>query len=603
MIRLADYVMRRLADWGVRHIFLVTGGGAMHLNDALGREKRIQYICHHHEQAAAMAAEGYARLTGMPGVVSVTTGPGAVNALNGVFGAWTDSIPLLVVAGQVKRETCRGSLQIDGLRQLGDQEVDIVRMVQGITKYAVMVNDPSTIRLHLERAFHLAQSGRPGPCWLDIPIDVQSSIIDEDSLEAYDPREDDVLWDASQVSAQCRQVMDRIRASTRPVILAGTGVRAAGALEEFERVIALLGIPITTAWTHDLISSDDRLFCGRPGTIGDRGGNFTVQSSDALLILGSRLNIRQVSYNWKSFARNAYKMQVDIDPAELHKPTVCPDLAIHCDLKVFLAELARQLTDCGYTPPSEHERWLNWCRQRGSKYPVVLPKHRAQGPRINPYHFAEQLSSDLADNDVVVCGDATACIVTFQAARIRKGQRLFSNSGAASMGHDLPAAIGAAIARSGERVICLAGDGSIQFNIQELQTIRHHQLPIKIFVLNNEGYLSIRTTQSTFFQNLVGEGPESGVSFPDFVRVACAYGIPSTRMETAQDFHRIRQALDAPGPTLCEVMLDPAQEFEPRMKSRQLSDGSMVSPVLEDMYPFLDRAELKSNLWLEAEDR
>jgi len=599
LIRLADYVMRNLADWGVRHIFLVTGGGAMHLNDALGREERLQYVCHHHEQAAAMAAEGYARVTGQPGIVSVTAGPGGVNALNGVFGAWTDSVPMLVISGQVKRETCMATRGITGLRQLGDQEIDIVRMVEGITKYAVLVDDPTEIRYHLERAFHLARSGRPGPCWLDIPIDVQASMIDEDNLTAYDPAEDDLPVDNEQLAAECRQVIERIRSSARPVIMAGTGVRSAGAIEEFDRVIHLLGVPVTTAWTHDIIATDDEVFCGRPGTIGERSGNFTVQNADTLLVLGSRLNIRQVSYNWKAFARHAFKIQVDVDAAELDKPTVRPDLPIHCDLKVFLSEMARQLSESSYTPAPEHGEWLSWCKGLSARYPVVQPKQRAAGPRVNPYHFAEQLSASLADDDVLVCGDATACIVTFQTTRLRKGQRMFSNSGSASMGHDLPAAIGAAIARNGKRVICLAGDGSVQFNIQELQTIKHHQLPIKIFVLNNEGYLSIRTTQSTFFKNMVGEGPASGVSFPDFVRVASAYGIPSTRMEHPGDFARIRQALDAPGPTVCEVMLDPAQEFEPRLKSRQLPDGTMVSPALEDMHPFLDRAELQANLFFE----
>ncbi|MGD1069417.1 MAG: thiamine pyrophosphate-binding protein [Bryobacteraceae bacterium] len=599
MIRLADYVVRSLADWGVRRIFLVTGGGAMHLNDAIAREQRIGYICHHHEQAAAMAAEGYARIAGTPGVVNVTTGPGGINALNGVFGAWTDSVPMLVISGQVKRETCRSSLKIDGLRQLGDQEADIVGMVQGITKYAVLINDPRTIRYHLERAWHLAASGRPGPCWLDIPIDVQASMIDESTLEAYDPAQDDVLWNKDRIASQCTQIVQRIRRSERPVILAGTGVRAAGALKEFERVANLLRIPVTTAWTHDLIPTADELFCGRPGTIGDRAGNFTVQNSDTLLVLGSRLNIRQVSYNWKAFARHAFRIQVDIDAAELAKPTVRAELPVHCDLKVFLTELARQLRECGYTPA--HSEWLKWSKALQGKYPVVLLKHRRPGPRVNPYHFAEHLSAALDSDDVVVCGDATACIVTFQTARIRQGQRLFSNSGSASMGHDLPAAIGAAVAREGKRVVCLAGDGSMQFNIQELQTIKHHQLPVKIFVLNNNGYLSIRTTQSTFFKKMIGESPESGVSFPDFVRVAAAYGIPSCRIETAGDLGSIQGLLDAPGPMLCEVMIDPAQEFEPRLKSRQLADGTMVSPALEDMYPFLDRDELAGNLLFEEE--
>jgi acetolactate synthase-1/2/3 large subunit len=600
VIRLADYVMRTLADRGVRHIFLVTGGGAMHLNDALGCEERIGFICHHHEQAAAMAAEGYARIAGKPGVVNVTAGPGGINALNGVFGAFTDSVPMLVISGQVKRETCRASLGITGLRQLGDQEVDIVAMARGITKYAVLVNDPRTIRYHLERAWHLAQSGRPGPCWLDIPIDVQSAPIDETALDGYNPTEDDLVWDPKQVAAQCGAVIRKIRASERPVILAGTGVRAGDALEEFAHVAELLSIPVTTAWTHDLIASDNELFCGRPGTIGERAGNFTVQNSDVLLVLGSRLNIRQVSYNWQAFARHACRIQVDIDAAELKKPTARPTLPIHCDLKVFLGELARQLEEIGYTAPRLHADWLAWCKDLRHRYPVVLPKHREPRAFVNPYHFAETLTAELSSDDAVVCGDATACIVTFQTARVRTGQRLFSNSGSASMGHDLPAAIGAAVAREGKRVICLAGDGSVQFNIQELQTIRHHNLPIKIFVLNNGGYLSIRTTQSTFFRRMVGESPASGVSFPDIVRVANAYDIPTVRIERIEDLERIRTVLDKPGPVLCEVMLDPAQEFEPRLKSRRLDDGTMVTPALEDMYPFLDRAELAAHLLAES---
>jgi acetolactate synthase I/II/III large subunit len=595
MIRLADYVIGRLADWGVRHIFMVAGGGSMHLNDAIGRESRIRYICHHHEQAAAMAAEGYARVSGGPGVVNITTGPGGINALNGVFGAWTDSIPMLVLSGQVKRETCRAALGLNGLRQLGDQEVDIVGMARAITKYVVLLLDPQSIRYHLERAFYLTMSGRPGPCWLDIPIDVQSALIDEETLPGYDPAEDQFVWDRVQLSRQCTEIIHRLRAAVRPAIIAGTGIRAAGAVDQFEQLVRILQIPVTTAWTHDVIATNDELFCGRPGTIGERAGNFTVQNADTVLVLGSRLNIRQVSYNWRSFAREAFKIQVDVDEAELDKPTVRPDLAVHCDLNVFLTTLIGQLKE-NYEPVRAHAEWLSWCRERVARYPVVQPKHRQPGRTVNPYHFAEQLFENLADDDVVVCGDATACIVTFQAARIRKGQRLFSNSGAASMGHDLPAAIGAAFARGGKRVICLAGDGSIQFNIQELQTLVHYELPVKIFVLNNDGYLSIRTTQSTFFKNMVGESPASGVSFPDVVRVACAYKVPAMRIETSDQFGRITQILDSPGPALCEVMLDPVQEFEPRLKSRQLPNGTIVSPALEDMYPFLDPEELRANL-------
>ncbi len=594
-MKVSDYVADRLAEWGVRHIFLVTGGGAMHLNDSIGKESRIQYVCNHHEQASAMAAEAYARVTGVPGVVNVTTGPGGINALNGVFGAWTDSVPMLVISGQVKRETCMRSVGLSGLRQLGDQEVDILSMAGGITKYAAFINDPLSIRYHLERAWHLAQSGRPGPCWLDVPVDVQASSIDPASLRAYDPSEDEGQVDEIGTPSRCRDVLDRIRNAKRPVILAGTGVRAAHAADEFNAAIQRLGVPVTTAWTHDLIATDDPLFCGRQGTIGDRAGNFTVQNADLLLILGSRLNIRQTSYNWKSFAPRAFRIQVDIDPAEFQKPTTQPDLPIHCDLKQFLRELLRE---CDRVPYGRglHDPWLAWCRERLRRYPVVQAHHRQPGPPLNPYYFLEQLSARLSEDDVIVCGNATACIVPFQTMRLKGGQRLISNSGSASMGYDLPAALGAAFARPGKRVICLAGDGSIQMNIQELQTAVHHQLPVKIFVLNNSGYLSMRMTQSGFFGRLTGEGANSGVSFPNMVKVGCAYGIPSQRIDRESQLPTIDEALAAEGPSLIDVVLDPTQEFEPRSKARQMPDGCIVSPALEDMYPFLDETELTDNM-------
>jgi acetolactate synthase-1/2/3 large subunit len=598
VVKLSDFVVSRLADWGVRNVFLVTGGGAMHLNDSIGNNSRIRYICNHHEQACAMAAECYARVSGVPGVINVTTGPGGINALNGVFGAWTDSIPMLVLSGQVKRETCMAVARTNGLRQLGDQEVDIISMVKGITKYAVLVDDPSSIRYHLERAWHLARLGRPGPCWLDIPVDVQSASVHESQLAGYDPHEDGPDWNREVVERQCAEVIGRIQKAERPVILAGTGVRLADAVEEFGELVRILGIPVTTAWTHDLIASDDELFCGRPGTIGERAGNFTVQNADLLLVLGSRLNIRQVSYNWTSFAQHAFKIQVDVDEAELHKPLVRPDLAICRDLKVFLTEMLRQLRNTRYSP--RHQDWLHWCRERVERYPVVHEQQRMPGPPLNPYYFMEQLSGMLADDDVVVCGNATACIVPFQTLKLKKHQRLISNSGSASMGYDLPAAIGAAVARGGKRVICLAGDGSIHLNIQELQTVVHHRLPVKIFVLDNGGYLSIRSTQSNFFGRHVGESPESGVSFPDYVRLGCAYGIPSVRVDRMGAMPLVQHALDQTGPTLVQVMLDPKQEFEPRSKSKQLPDGRIVSPALEDMYPFLDPEELASNILFKA---
>jgi len=591
-MRVSEYIANRLAEFDVRHVFMLTGGGSMFLNYALGKHPRIKPIFNHHEQASAMAAEGYARITGKPAVVNVTTGPGGINALNGVYGAFTDSIPMLVISGQVKRETYIRTYNLPGLRQLGDQEVDIISMAKGITKYAVTVIDPQTIRYHLEKAWHLAQTGRPGPCWLDIPIDVQSSQVDETKLEGFaslfKPEPAPVHLAESVASA-----LVLLREAERPVILAGSGIRISGQVDQFLELVHKLGIPVTTGWTHDVIDSDDPVFCGRPGTIGTRGGNFAVQNSDMLLILGSRLNIRQTGYAWKSFARAAYKIWVDVDEAELTRPTIQPDMPIHTNLQDFIKEMQHQLADWD---SNHHSKWLAWCKERNQKYPPVLPKHREFNGRINPYHFMEVLFENLGSDDIVVTGNATACITSFQAGKIKTGQRLFSNSGSASMGYDLPASIGAAVAGGSRQVICLAGDGSLQLNIQELQTVIHYQLPIKIFVLNNNGYLSIRTSQKGFFGDVVGESPESDVTFPDFIKLAKAYGFNTLRLETAEFISGLREVLRAEGPFFCEVMLDPAQGFEPRQSSRSLSDGRIVSAPLEDMFPFLDREELASNL-------
>lgn len=592
-MKLSDYVWKFLADKGIRHVFLLTGGGAMHLNDSLGQEKRIHYVCCHHEQACAMAAEGYARISGKIGVVNVTTGPGGINALNGVFGAWTDSIPMLVISGQVKRETCMHFYPDLNLRQLGDQEADILSMVKGITKYAAVVETPESIRYHLEKALSLATEGRPGPCWLDIPSDVQAADIDIDALESY---VSSLRSEQTQlVELYCR-ILYMIQRSQRPVMMGGSGVRIAGAVDVFQRIVKKLGIPVVTAWTHDLITSDSKFFCGRPGTIGTRAGNFTVQNADFLLVIGSRLNVRQTGYNWDSFAKCAEVVQVDIDGEEMQKPTVRPDLAIISDAKTFLEGLEKCIDTQQYVTPDGHMLWLEWCQERLKRYPVLLPEQMdIQQDLLNPYYFMKTLFECLRDDDIIVTANAAACIVSFQVGELREEQRLFSNSGSASMGYDLPAAIGAAFAGAGKRVICLAGDGSVQLNIQELQTIRYHKLPVKVFVLNNGGYLSIRSTQRNFFGRLVGESPVSGVSFPDYTVVANAYGLPSGYVQGVDFKTQILEALDLDGPSLYEVMLDPTQGFEPRMSSRQLPNGTIVSPELDDMYPFLSRDELNEN--------
>ncbi len=592
-MRVSDYIAQQLVKYGVHHVFMITGGGAMFLNHAIGTNPHIRTIFNHHEQACAIAAEGYARITNQPGVVNVTSGPGGINALNGVFGAYTDSIPMLILSGQVKRETYICTYDIPGLRQLGDQEADIVRMVRGITKYAITVSDPLEIRYHLEKAWHLAQSGRPGPCWLDIPIDIQSSQVDEAALKGFTPPATNPA-DTEILLEKVKYTLEKLKTAKRPVILAGTGVRLAGAVDIFNEVIHKLGIPVTTAWTHDLIASDDPFFCGRPGTIGTRPGNFTVQNSDVLLILGSRLNIRQIGYTWDSFARAAYKIWVDIDPAELAKPTIRPDFPIVADAGIFLREMNRQLDESDWNADN-FSAWLSWCKERQGQYPAVLPKHQKFIGKINPYNFIDVLFENLIQDDIVVCGNGSANVITFQAAKIKLGQRLWANSGSASMGYDLPAAVGAAFAAD-RRVICLAGDGSIQFNIQEIQTIAHYNLPVKIFVLNNNGYLSIRQSQKGFFGDVVGESPISGVTFPDFINLANAYRIPSIKLDMDDFTPALRRALETPGPILIEVLLDPDQGFEPHQSSRQLPDGHIISAPLEDMAPFLDPDELRKNL-------
>lgn len=594
-MRVADYIFHRLAELGVRQAFLVTGGGAMHLNDALAREGRFTWLCNHHEQACAMAAEGYARVTGRPAVVNVTTGPGGINALNGVFGAFTDSLPMIIVSGQVKRETCLSQYPglAERLRQLGDQEVDIVRMAAGVTKCASQLTDPLRVRWEVERAFHHAVTGRPGPVWLDVPVDVQGAQVDPDALASYQPES---VFESVMSEAEAHRLVGLLAKAQRPVLMVGSGVRISGAVDRFLAVAAQLGVPVVTAFTgHDLLPSDHSLHAGRPGTVGDRAGNFAVQNCDLLLIVGSRMPIRQVSYNWKAFARHAYKVQVDIDPAELTKPIATPDWGIHCDAGAFFETLARALQAVEWDH-SRHGAWLAWCRERVDRYPPVTTRMREWQGRINPYHAIDSLVRMLSDDDVIVCGNATACVVTYQVAWLRQGMRLFSNAGCASMGYDLPAAIGAAMARGGKRVICLAGDGSLQMNIQELQTVVTNQLPIKLFVIDNGGYLSIRGTQGGLFGRLIGESAASGVGFPDFVKVGTAFGLPSVRI-AEQDFaERIREVLNAPGPTLAHVVVDPEQGFEPKASSRRLPDGRMTSAPLEDLAPFLPRDEVRANM-------
>ena len=468
-------------------------------------------------------------------------------------------------------------------------------MVAGITKYSVLVKDPLSIRYHLERALHLALNGRPGPVWLDVPINVQATKVNPAALTAYDPAEDAPAYSTADLGAAVQAIIARLQTAERPVIYAGTGIRLAGQYELFLELAGRLGVPVATAWnSNDLLMDDHPAYAGRPGSLGNRAGNFTVQNADFLLILGSRLNIRQVSYNWENFAPRAFKAMVDVDAAELQKPTLSIDLPVHVDLRDFLPALAEATTN--WQP--RHTGWLVWCRERLTRYPVVLPEYWAIADKVNPYCFMDRLFKRLAENELVACGDGTACVTAFQAATIKPGQRLFHNSGCASMGYDLPAAIGVAMAFPGRRVICLAGDGSIMMNLQELQTIVGRQLPVKIFILNNMGYHSIRQTQQNFFaDNIVGCGTDSGLSFPDFGRLALAFGLPFQRCHRHAELDAtIAETLASPGAAVCEIMLDLAQVFSPKLTSRKLEDGRMVSSPLEDMAPFLSREELQANM-------
>jgi acetolactate synthase-1/2/3 large subunit len=546
-----------------------------------------------------MAAESYCRMSGRLAAVNVTTGPGGTNAITGVWGAYVDSIPMVVISGQVKWEMVVRSTGLP-LRQLGDQEIDIAELVKGITEYAVMVTEPASIRHHLERALHLAVSGRPGPVWLDIPMNVQGALIDPAALRPYEPTEDPASR-ATDIEGAAREAMELIHRAKRPVILPGGGVRIAGATAEFHRTIDALGAPVATAFNaHDLLWDDHPLNAGRPGTIGDRAGNFAVQNADVLLVLGCRLNIRQIGYAFRSFARAARIVMVDVDEAELRKPTLRVTLPVHAELKRFLSALLREIPP---DEPQRHTEWVAWCQERRRKYPVVLPEYWSS-TRVNPYCFVDALFEELPETAAVVTGDGTACVVTFQAARLKRGQRLYSNSGSAPMGYDLPAAIGASLALGRAPVVCLAGDGSMQVNLQELQTILTQRLPIKIFVLNNEGYHSIRQTQRNYFPgNPVGCDAATGVAFPSFAKLAAAYGYPYRRIATHDELReQIRGSLAHDGPTMTEVVLDPDQPFAPKASSRRLSDGRIVSAPLEDMAPHLSRDELAANMFVPPAD-
>lgn len=596
--RLADYVADFLVNHGVTDCFSVVGGGAMHLNDALGHKDGLKVTYNHHEQACAIAAEAYARLDNRIAAVCVTTGPCGTNALTGVVGGWLDSIPMMIISGQVRYDTtARYALQFTEtpLRAMGDQEYDIVKSVAPMTKYATMIEDPMDIRYALEKAWHLATTGRPGPVWIDIPVNFQGMYIETDELRGYDPTEDDALLPPAVSQETIDEVIEKIRKAERPVFHAGYGIRLSGAYKQFREVAEKLGIPIVTYWNAvDLIEDENELYCGRAGNMGDRPGNWAIQNADLILAIGTRISIRQVGYNWKTWAREAEVIMVDIDQAELKKPTLHVEMPIWADAKDFLSKMNESLTQ----PLPRKEKWLETCQKWKKEYPVVQPRQwEENGTTANVYAFVHYLSSQLPENSLTAVSNGACCVVGNQTYVIQKGSRMANNSAIASMGYGLPAAIGTCIGGGVRDTICLEGDGSIMMNLQELQTILTNRLPIKIFLINNNGYHSIRITQTNLFgqHTKVGIGPESSdLSFPDFEKIAKAFGYPYYSAHSNQEMKEVvDKVLQEDGPVFCEIFTDTSQVWEPKSSTKRLEDGTLVSPPLEDLAPFLPREELE----------
>ncbi len=603
--RLADYVADFLVNHGVTDCFTVVGGGAMHLNDALGHKEGLHCTYNHHEQACAIAAESYARLNNQIAAVCVTTGPGGTNAITGVLGGWLDSIPMFVISGQVRYDTtARYAEQFtDGLplRAVGDQEYDIVKSVEPMTKYAVMVEDPKQIRYALEKGWYLATTGRPGPVWIDIPVNFQGGFIETDELEGYDPTEDDTKLPPKVTDETVKVIIEKLRRAKRPVIYAGGGIRLSKGYEAFRSVIEKLNVPIVTYWNSiDAIETDHPLYVGRGGNMADRAGNFAVQNSDVLLAIGTRISIRQTGYSFNTWAREAEVIMVDIDQAEMKKHTIHVDMPVWADAKDFLETMNKNLAD---EKVFTGEEWLTTCQNWKKNYPVTLERHwEEDGEHANVYAFINYLSSCLPEGSLTAVSNGACCVVGHQNYVIKKDTRFIINSAVASMGYGLPAAVGLCVAGGKKDTICLEGDGSIMMNLQELQTIVTNKLPVKVFLINNNGYHSIRITQNNLFKERckVGIGPESSdLSFPDFKKIAEAFGYPYyCASGNAEMKEVVKEVLELPGFVFCEIFTDTTQVWEPKSATKRLEDGSLVSPPLEDLAPFLPKEEVLSNLFI-----
>jgi acetolactate synthase-1/2/3 large subunit len=592
--------MQFVAGLGVKHVFLVTGGGAMHLNASLAQRADIEAVCNSHEQASAMAAENYAKAVNGLGVAMVTTGPGGTNAITGLAGAWLDSTPVLFISGQVKRPDRMFASDGAplGMRQLGVQEIDIVSIVKPLTKYAVTVLDPNSIRFHLEKAVHLARSGRPGPVWIDIPLDVQAAPIDEAELTGFVTG---ATWRADDLPHLVLDTIAALNRAQRPLIFIGNGVRLAHAEDEFRKLFELLRIPVEATWcAADIISSEDPLFVGRPGSLASRGANFALQNCDFLLSVGARLDFAITGYAPDKFARAAHKVMVDIDPAEIRKLEPFIDTAICADAGEFLREMLRQVL-CRPSAVQRKDRtcWNKRCTDWKTRYPVVTDSHRRPEGPVSIYYLAEVIGQETTPEDLMISGSSGSGIEIFLfACPTRTGQRIYHTAGLGSMGNGLPGSIGVCIAGGRRRTVCVDGDGGFQFNIQELETVARLNLPIKFFVLNNDGYASIRASQTNFFgAPQLGCDGRTGITVPDICKVAAAFGLATTRIESQANLREdVRKVLETPGPVVCDVVVIPDEVRGPRLSSMQRADGSLVSKPLEDLWPFLDRDEFHANM-------
>lgn len=599
-MRVADFVANFIyEELNVQHVFTVTGAGIMHLTDGLVSHKKLKIICPHHEQTASMALEAYSRATENFGVGIFTTGPGSTNTITGLAGAWQDSVPCLFISGQVKKSEASANSGIKNLRQFGVQELDIIPIIKSITKYAVTINRPEKIRYELEKAVHIAKTGRPGPVWIEIPMDVQSAKIN-DELEQYIPEKN---TKPAINKKDIEQLSTLLKNSQRPVIIAGQGIRIAGAIECFNEFVEKCGIPVVTPYLGiDVMKHNGKHYIGKTGVKGDRPANFAMQNSDLVISIGSSLHVTVIGYNYLQFAREAKKIIIDIDDTSHQKKTIKKDLFIQADAKDLLEKLLENLKNIKL---NNYSNWLEKCNSWKKKYKVCLPEYKNSTIGINSYFLIDSVCKHSSEGDIFVSDAGGTFYAVSQAIQLNHAnQRYIPSSAMATMGYSLPAAIGISVATNSKRVIAFTGDGSLQQNIQELQTMIEYNLPIKLFVLNNDGYHSIRTSQTNYFEKrYIGESSKSGVSFPDITKIANAYGIKSVRVNETNNLDEvIEEVLNHDGPVICDVIVPREQEVIPTVASRVNKDGSMSSRPLEDMYPFLDRKEYKDNLFISEID-